>query len=72
MHGTNWLARVLWLMLATSACWVMYLFAASYGGCRADGSGKLGCFMLALFMSVLEAIVFIVLTIVKLLLLMLP
>jgi hypothetical protein len=59
-------------MLVVSACLVVYLIAGYYGTCRADGSGKVGCFVAALFVGGFEALAFVVGTVKKLLRLVLP
>ena len=59
-------------MLAVSACWIVYSVGSHYETCRADGSGKLGCFILALFVGWSEALVFVFVTTFKLLMLILP
>jgi hypothetical protein len=69
-HG--WAARALWLMLAVSAGWITYLFTSNYGSCRAHGSEQLGCFVIALFLSCMEALLFAFLTIINLLIFILP
>jgi hypothetical protein len=65
-------SHAVWLMLAISGCWLMYLFVSHYGSCRTDGTGKLGCFFLAVFGSLFEAVAFVVGTIAKLLTAVLP
>jgi hypothetical protein len=67
-----WAARALWLMLAVSLGWLIYAFASEYGLCRAAGTGKIGCFFIALVISGSDALVFAVATIGKLLMVFLP
>jgi hypothetical protein len=57
-------------MLAASAGWVVYSFGSLYGSCRIDGTGKLGCFIMALLVSLVEALDFV--AIAKLLMLIRP
>ena len=61
---------------AVSAASLLILFAANYGSCRADGSSKLGCFLLAPLyscsVSMLEAAAFVFVTVVKILTFVLP
>jgi hypothetical protein len=59
-------------MLAVAAIWTVYVFGSNYGNCRVDGTGKIICFAIALFMSYLEVLVFVIATIAKLLMLILP
>jgi hypothetical protein len=65
-------ARVLWFMLAVSACWVIYLAAATYTACRAGGTQPLPCFVWALISGCLEALAFAIITALKILILVLP
>jgi len=65
-------AQALWFMLIGAACWVVYLIASHYGSCRADGSGKTGCFIWALVSGGFEALAFAIGTVTKLLRLVLP
>jgi hypothetical protein len=53
----GWPARTLWLMLAISAVWTLYVFGANYESCRVDGTGKIICFLIALVLSYLEVLV---------------
>jgi hypothetical protein len=64
----RWARRALWLILTISAAWVLYLLASHYGSCRAGGTGKLGCSIFALFLSGWDVLVFVLLTINKLVL----
>ncbi len=59
-------------MLAIAAIWAVYTFGSHYSSCRADGSGQVLCFFLALLFSWLEVIVIVIATIVKLITLALP
>jgi hypothetical protein len=68
----GWAARALWTMLAISALWTLYMFGSNYGDCRVDGTGKITCFIITLFMSCLEVLAFVIVTIAKLLTLILP
>jgi hypothetical protein len=68
----GWAARGLWLMLAISAGWAVYVFGSNYGSCRIDGTGKITCFLITLSMSCLEILVFAIVVIAKLLMLILP
>lgn len=68
----SWAARGLWLVLAISAVWTVYVFGSNYGDCRMDGAGKITCLLITLFMSCLEVLVFVIATIAKLLVLILP
>jgi hypothetical protein len=68
----GWASRALWLMFAISAAWALYLFGSHYGSCRVDGTGQLLCFFIALFLSWLQVLVFVVVTVAKLLMLILP
>jgi hypothetical protein len=68
----SWASRALWLVLAISAAWAVYVFGSHYGSCRADGTGELFCFVIALFFGWLEVLVFVIVTVAKLLMLILP
>jgi hypothetical protein len=71
----GWASRALWLMFAISAAWAVYVFGSHYGSCRADGTGELFCFVIALFFGWLEVLVFVIfviVTVAKLLMLILP
>jgi hypothetical protein len=68
----GWASRALWLMFAISAAWAVYVFGSRYGSCRADGTGELFCFGIALFFGWLEVLVFVIATVAKLLMLILP
>jgi hypothetical protein len=68
----GWVAGALWAMLAIAAIWTVYLFGSNYGNCRVDGTGKIMCFLITLFMSCLEVLIFVIVTIAKLLRLILP
>jgi hypothetical protein len=68
----GWPSRALWLMFAISAAWAVYVFGSHYGSCRADGTGELFCFVIALFFGWLEVLVFVIVTVAKLLMLILP
>jgi hypothetical protein len=59
-------------MLAVSACWAIYLFATSYGSCRANGYGQITCFIVTLLFSCVEVFVFVVVTMAKILMAVLP
>jgi hypothetical protein len=59
-------------MLAISAMWTVYLFGSNYGNCRIDGTGKITCFVTTVFLSCLDVLVFVIVTIAKLLMLILP
>jgi hypothetical protein len=65
-------ARALWLMFAISGAWVIYLFGTHYGSCRLNGTDQVACFVIALFLSWLEVLVFVFGTIVKLIMFILP
>ncbi len=56
-------------MFAISAAWAVYVFGSHYGTCRADGTGELFCFVIALFFGSLEVMVFVIVTLAKLLML---
>jgi hypothetical protein len=68
----GWAGRALWLMFAISTAWAVYVFGSHYGSCRADGTGELFCFVIALFFGWLEILVFVIVTVAKLLMLILP
>jgi hypothetical protein len=68
----TWAKIALWAMLAVAAAWVVYRVTANYGNCRVDGTGKLGCLAVTLFMSTIEFFTFVVVTMIKLLLTILP
>jgi hypothetical protein len=68
----GWASRALWLMFAISAAWAVYVFGSHYGSCRADGTGEIFCFVIALFFGWLEVLVFVIVTVAKLLMLILP
>ncbi len=53
----RWATVVNWLIFAAFTGWLIYLISLNYGSCRADGSGKLGCFALALFVSWFEMLI---------------
>jgi hypothetical protein len=74
MNGSSqtWKSRAVWLMLAVSACWVAYAFASSYASCRADGTGKVGCVILALFAGWLQVLLHLFTTIIRLITWLLP
>jgi hypothetical protein len=59
-------------MLATSAAWAIYVFGSHYGSCRANGFGELICFLFALFVSWLEVLFFVIVTVGKFLVFILP
>jgi hypothetical protein len=59
-------------MFAISAAWAVYVFGSQYASCRAHGSGELFCFVIALVFGWLEILVFVVVTVAKLLMLILP
>jgi hypothetical protein len=65
-------SRALWLMFAVSAVWILYEFGSHYGACRVDGTGKIGCLLIAIVSSLFEIVVLIVSTIWKVLMLVLP
>ena len=67
-----WPARAVWTMLAVAAIWAVYTFGSHYSVCRADGSGQVLCFLLSLFLSWLEVLVFVVGTVLKLITLIMP
>jgi hypothetical protein len=71
-RSQQWAACALWLMLAVSAGYIIFAFVSHYGSCRADGTGKIGCFLVALFASLLEALAFAFVTVVKILTFILP
>jgi hypothetical protein len=51
---------------------VLYVFGSQYEGCRAGEYSQLGCFFLALFGTWVQVLVFVVMTVGKLLVLVLP
>ncbi len=51
---------------------VHYLFAANYGSCRADGHGQITCFIMTLFVTSVEILTFVAMTIMKVLTSILP
>ena len=69
---SGWLGRIVWTMLAVSMLFYLFLFGASYASCRADGTDKLACFFVALFLSVLEAGAFLIMTVIKLITVLMP
>jgi hypothetical protein len=68
----NWPARAVWAMLAVAAIWGVYTFGSHYSSCRAGGSGQVLCFIFSLFLSWIEFLVFVIVTIVKLITLAIP
>jgi hypothetical protein len=68
----NWRGRALWLMLAVSACWVVYVFGSNYNGCRKYGFGEVVCFLGTLPLSGVEVLSFVVATLAKVVGLILP
>ena len=64
--------RALWLALAVSAVWVIVISISNYNECRAYGLGKIGCFVVTLMVSAFQVIIFVIGTVIKLLLLVLP
>jgi hypothetical protein len=70
--GRDFVSRALWLMFAISTAWAVYVFGSQYGSCRAHGSGELFCFVIALIFGWLEILFFIIGTVVKFLMLVLP
>jgi hypothetical protein len=59
-------------MLAVSAGWVTYLFMSGYLTCRADGTGKAWCVVMALYAAYLNALLHIIATVVRVLSFILP
>jgi hypothetical protein len=68
----SWAGRVLWLMWAVSACWVVYVFGLNYAGCRGAGYGELVCFFVALVVGSVELVFFVFTTILRLIALVIP
>jgi hypothetical protein len=72
MIPAHWPGRVLWLMLAVAACWVVYVFGLNYAGCRATGYGEVVCFFGALIVGSLELLFFVLGTVLRLISLLMP
>lgn len=70
--GPSRAKQALWLMLAVSGAAVLFMASFNYMSCRNDGAGQIICFIYALLLTGLEAIVLIVATVFKLLWLLLP
>jgi hypothetical protein len=68
----NWPVRAVWTMLAVAAIWVLYTFGSHYTSCRADGSGQVLCFILALFFGWLEVLFTVIGTVIRLIVLIMP
>jgi|HubBroStandDraft_1064217.scaffolds.fasta_scaffold1493007_1 hypothetical protein len=65
-------AQALWLMLGVTAVALLFLGASNYVSCRIDGMSKVGCFIWALLSAAFEAFLFVLVTIFKVLMLVLP
>lgn len=72
MPGTIWLTRAVSAMLATSAVAILFLASANYAGCRADGTGKVECLVISLFVSALEVLAFAFMTVIHLITALFP
>ena len=62
----------LWIILAISAVWALYVFGSYYSSCRSNAFGQIVCFLFALFVGFLDILLFILGTIGKLIVLILP
>jgi hypothetical protein len=67
-----WAAGALWLMLAISGAWLVYLLGSHYVSCRTVGTGKLACFVISFFISCWDVLVLVVLTVGKFIAFILP
>jgi hypothetical protein len=72
VRSQAWAACALWMMLAISGGWALYLLGSHYGSCRTGGTGKFACFVIAFFHSCWDVLVLVVLTIAKFIALILP
>jgi hypothetical protein len=68
----NWRERAIWLMLAVSACWVVYVFGANYNGCRKYGFGEVVCLVWTLLLSGIEVFFFVIAALARIVGLILP
>jgi hypothetical protein len=71
-RARNWPSLALWLILAVSGGWAIYLFATNYGSCRTNGYGQITCFVITLLFSCVEVLAFVVMTTTKILMSILP
>jgi hypothetical protein len=56
----SWMSRALWSMLFIALIWVLYVLASHYGSCRADGTGKFVCLLVALAFGWLDVLVLVI------------